>query len=471
MSNSAAAAAAPAPAAAPAAAAADDGYSRSYMNLSFPDENNSLDEVLDAFRMNDVFDIYWNKYNIEPPEPLNSKIIDLLICNFDDELISSGATNEIQDIIISNRDTSQRPVCYLAVIDNCIEIENKKRCLDFFLRYLNTAPENGFVFQARYESMDAMELNEAKKIASTITQQRLRQRRRIDELSLWGETFSNEGTFECIFNAVLDGGNVKRFDVQADSILDLFRGGCIGRSNFASNTTLETLELKLYDDDDIMNVTQHQEGMEQLANALRRNQGLKNLHLSWGIITNTRRRFLLESLRDNTTLLKLSTIEDCPDPSKFGRHFKHMMTRKIQSSIEIQSSIDRHMKLNRFWNRLQRFPYRDFSRGSNSDNDSDDDEEEDYSGGGVEQRNAAQRQRKERKPISLKIYPDILEVLAKKPLLLYKFLRGGEKGIVVDHTQLFDRTKLLQQRRRGKRQRRSDRIIKKRRIVGPGNAY
>ena len=462
MSNSAAAAA-------PAAAAADDGYSRSYMNLSFPDENNSLDEVLDAFRMNDVFDIYWNKYNIEPPEPLDSKIIDLLICKFDDELISSGATNEIQDIIISNRDTSHRPVCYLIVIDDCIERENKKQCLDFFLRYLNTRPEHGFRFQARYESRDAMELNDANKI-----QRCLRRRRRIDELSLWGDLFKNVGTFECIFNAVLDGGNVKEFDVQAESILDLCRGGCIERSNFASNTTLETLELRLFDeDDDIMNVTQYQEGMEQLANALRRNQGLKNLHLSWGIITNTRRRFLLESLRDNTTLLKLSTIEDCPDPSKFGRHFKHMMTRKIQSSIEIQSSIDRHMKLNRFWNRLQRFPYRNSSRGSNSDNDSDDDEEEDYSGGGVEQRNAAaqRRQRKERKPISLRIYPDILEVLAKKPLLLYKFLRGGEEGVVVDHTQLFDRTKLLQQRRRGKRQRRSDRIIKKRRIVGPGNAY
>ncbi|OEU20186.1 hypothetical protein FRACYDRAFT_236255 [Fragilariopsis cylindrus CCMP1102] len=420
--------------------------------------------------MNNIFDI--DRPWIDRPETIDteySRWIDVLECNFDDELISSGATNEIQDIIISNRDTSHRPVCYLIVIDDCIERENKKQCLDFFLRYLNTRPEHGFRFQARYESRDAMELNDANKIQRCLR----RRRRRIDELSLWGDLFKNVGTFECIFNAVLDGGNVKEFDVQAESILDLCRGGCIGRSNFASNTTLETLELRLFDeDDDIMNVTQYQEGMEQLANALRRNQGLKNLHLSWGIITNTRRRFLLESLRDNTTLLKLSTIEDCPDPSKFGRHFKHMMTRKIQSSIEIQSSIDRHMNLNRFWNRLQRFPYRDFSRGSSSDNDSDDDEEEDYSGGGVEQRNAAQqRQRKERKPISLKIYPDILEVLAKKPLLLYKFLRGGEKGIVVDHTQLFDRTKMLLQQRRGKRQRRSDRIIKKRRIVGPGNAY
>ena len=465
MSNSVAAAAA----AAAAVAAAADEYSRSYMDLSFPDEDNSLDEVLNAFRMNNIFDI-------DRPETIDteySRWIDVLECNFDDELISSGATNEIQDIIISNRDTSHRPVCYLIVINDCIERENKKQCLDFFLRYLNTRPEHGFRFQARYESRDAMELNDANKIQRCLR----RRRRRIDELSLWGDLFKNVGTFECIFNAVLDGGNVKEFDVQAESILDLCRGGCIERSNFASNTTLETLELRLFDeDDDIMNVTQYQEGMEQLANALRRNQGLKNLHLSWGIITNTRRRFLLESLRDNTTLLKLSTIEDCPDPSKFGRHFKHMMTRKIQSSIEIQSSIDRHMKLNRFWNRLQRFPYRDFSRGSNSDNDSDDDEEEEgYGGGGVEQRNAAaqrqQRQRKERKPISLRIYPDILEVLAKKPLLLYKFLRGGEKGIVVDHTQLFDRTKMLLQQRRGKRQRRSDRIIKKRRIVGPGNAY
>ena len=72
----------------------------------------------------------------------------------------------------------------------------------------------------------------------------------------------------------------------------------------------------------------------------------------------------------------------------------------------------------------------------------------------------------------LKIYPDILEVLAKKPLLLYKFLRGGEEVAVVDHTQLFDRTKMQQQQqRRRKGQRRSDRIIKKRRIVAPGNAY
>mmetsp|Transcript_24475 Transcript_24475/g.27342 ORF Transcript_24475/g.27342 Transcript_24475/m.27342 type:complete len:88 (-) Transcript_24475:207-470(-) len=35
------------------------------------------------------------------------------------------------------------------------------------------------------------------------------------------------------------------------------------------------------------------------------------------------------------------------------------------------------------------------------------------------------------RPISIGIYPDVLEVLTKKPVLLYKFLREE------DHTQLF----------------------------------
>ena len=130
--------------------------------------------------------------------------------------------------------------------------------------------------------------------------------------------------------------------MKADSFLDLTRGGCIGSSNFANNTTLEVLELMLFYEDVVYTMY---EGMEQLANALRRNQGLQKLLISWGLITDAGHRFVLESLRDNTTLLKLSTIEECPDQYYLGPSRNYVETMKIQSPI------DGHMKLNRFWDR------------------------------------------------------------------------------------------------------------------------
>ena len=116
--------------------------------------------------------------------------------------------------------------------------------------------------------------------------------------------------------------------------------------------------------------------------------------------------------------MKLSSIEnleDGPDPSKFGpRGINYVETMKIQSSI------DRHMKLNRFWNRLQRFSYRNVNSESDSDNDNDndsddDDEEEYYGGSSVEQRNAvAQRRQRQRKEWRKFLFLVLVYIKAKK---------------------------------------------------------
>ena len=101
----------------------------------------------------------------------------------------------------------------------------------------------------------------------------------------------------------------------------------------------------------------------------------------------------------------------------------------------LQSEIDHHMKLNKFWTRIQKFPFMD-----------------------TKTKGVTKTMRKRINTISVQIYPDVIEVLAKKPLLLYTFLRND-----IDHTLLFGDV--------GKppRRRRSARVRKKRRLIGPSS--
>lgn len=172
------------------------------------------------------------------------------------------------------------------------------------------------------------------------------------------------------------------------------------------------------------------EGIEQLATALKTNQGLEELSFTRGIMSNFGRNELLKSLRDNSSLLSLDTavqpgIVDDDDIS-----CDELL--RLEGGIEgqeLQSKIEKHMKLNRFW-----------------------------------------KQEDEQHLVTLDpntLYPDVLEVLAKKPLLLYKFLR--EK----DHTQLFGsfNNTICSLSRHSNQRRRSERLFKKRRLTAPGNSY
>mmetsp|Transcript_32960 Transcript_32960/g.33377 ORF Transcript_32960/g.33377 Transcript_32960/m.33377 type:complete len:87 (-) Transcript_32960:73-333(-) len=70
-------------------------------------------------------------------------------------------------------------------------------------------------------------------------------------------------------------------------------------------------------------------------------------------------------------------------------------------------------------------------------------------------------------PFSNKIYPDVSEIVAKKPLLFYQFLRER------DHRQLvgsFSNRSSSSSHQHSNR-RRSNRLLKKRRLAAPGNSY
>mmetsp|Transcript_32957 Transcript_32957/g.33372 ORF Transcript_32957/g.33372 Transcript_32957/m.33372 type:complete len:121 (+) Transcript_32957:348-710(+) len=94
---------------------------------------------------------------------------------------------------------------------------------------------------------------------------------------------------------------------------------------------------------------------------------------------------------------------------------------------ELQTKINKHMKLNKFWKNFE------------------------------EQRST--------RSIPSKMYPDVLEVMAKKPLLLYKFLRER------DHSPLFGSYYKIRSSTHHSNRRRSERVLKKRRLTAPGNAY
>ena len=208
--------------------------------------------------------------------------------------------------------------------------------------------------------------------------------------------------------------------------------GCIGRSNLATNTTLKRLSFQNladesdFDDDDFEKVTIVDDAVCELASALRQNTGLQNIDLDCRMLTNVGRRALLESLRDNCTLTDLTTVGKEDD-------LDHVIIHMDGVSYDLQSGMDDHVKLNRFWTRIQNFPYMD-----------------------TKTKGVAKKMPKKVNTISVPIYPDVLEVLAKKPLLLYQFLRND-----VDHAQVFGDGGTPPRRRR------SVRVRKKRRLVGP----
>ena len=159
-------------------------------------------------------------------------------------------------------------------------------------------------------------------------------------------------------------------------------------------------------------VDMYDKEMEQLGTILKVNRGLRVICLSSAIISNTGRQHLLESLRDNTTLLKLQTRRP---PYKVGIHLaageeEDELVR--HETISIQSQIDHHMVLNKKWKRCS-------DNNNKSNNSIDDDNEETKAS---EQEDC----------IPLNVYPHLLENFAKKPLLLYLFLQKKQPRIFTD---------------------------------------
>jgi len=416
----------------------DDGWT----NYNFPEEN-TIQDVIDGLEDEDNW-------------------IDILTCDFNDENFST--TQRLREAIMSRRDTN---VCEIEIFSSCVNKENREQILDFFLRYLDDNdlhPNPTYCFD--YQTICPWTLAQAQKSASVIASLRSD----ITGLSLKGDLFDEEGTFECIFGAVLDGGVIKRFSAMAAKTITDLKRGCIGRSNLANNTTLEVLDLDLFDPSAGHKID---ETMEHLANALKSNRRLDTISIAGAMMTNVGRRLLMESLRDNATIVQLRTRDfDVINPNdEEGIQDIQMESRVEREDGQLlQSQIDRHTKLNRFWKRyasrkcngraqLNQF-WNSYAIGNHNDCGSDGDHKEEC----VEEYDSEEEERLNSIPertLSLDIYPDVLEVLAKKPLLLFMFLRE-------EHPQLFrsfDRRPVPQQRRR------SERILKKRRITAPGSVF
>jgi hypothetical protein len=227
--------------------------------------------------------------------------------------------------------------------------------------------------------------------------------------------FSEEGTFECIFNAVLDGG-VDHLSFHFRSSSDnVVKRVCLASNlnKLVTNTTLKELHINTCTYRTTEAGVTDDEKMTKLANVLKVNMGLETIKIPHVLMTNTGRSYLLDSLRDNTTLSTLDTIVINYDLTKTDKKEK-------EKRNFLQSQIDHHMMLNRIWKRCNK----------NNENNNN------------------------RTTISIDIYPDLLEKLAKKPLLLFLFLQK-------DHPKIFTSSYERSQKRR---RRRSMRVMKKRRI-------
>ena len=351
--------------------------------------------------------------------------IDCLICTFKEDENWDGTKN-LRRTLLRHQDKIGRFVFYNNYNENK---DTRKKCLKFFLKCLTKYSEtpdmiNGSIeYNTPYSS--SMTLEEAQRLASTIGLFDSEHSKHV-ALVLSGDMILFErGTFACIFNSIVDNGTLEDFRVcTIRSIVDL-EHGCIGRSNLATNTTLKRLSFENFGDgdddqffdDEFGKVTVVDDAVRELASALRRNTGLESIDLDSRMLTNVGRQALLDSLRDNCTLTELSTNSG-------------EVVQNDTVSLRLQSEIDDHMKLNKFWSRIQNFPYMD-----------------------TKTKGVTIKYRKKRNMISVQVYPDVIEVLATKPLLLYTFLRND-----IDHTPLFG----------GKppRRRRSARVRKKRRLVG-----
>ena len=146
------------------------------------------------------------------------------------------------------------------------------------------------------------------------------------------------------------------------------------------------------------------------------------------LTSNGGRKELLKSLCDNISLMALDTMA-VPVLNNDDDLSSDELLR-LEGGIEgreLQTKINKHMKLNKFWKNLEKY--------------------------------------RSTRPIPIEMYPDVVKVVAKKPLLLYNFLRER------DHTPLFGSFYKIRSSTHHSNRRRSACVLKKRRFTAPGNSY
>ena len=347
----------------------------------------------------------------------NEAHISCLNCSFsnDDFNTSEG----LREAILNNKTSGT--VFRLQIGNFCSDRDTHKRCFDFYLRCLE-GPENK-TRKFCYSIIGfPLTLADAKRCAVAIASNA-----NIDLLSLKNDldfrdsAFNEEGTLECIFDAVLDGG-IQVFKLSTASYKHIIKRLCneTSASKLATNTTLKMLLCTFiqFHAPTYRATDESNEGIKQLANILKVNKGLKGIFIPFPLITNIGRKHLLGSLSDNTTLVMLNTRESSTFVFEEENQVEEDETERDES-ISLQSQIDRHMMLNNIWEKYENI--------ENSKNGTS---------------------------ISLDIYPDLLEKLAGKPLLLFLFMQRN-------HPRIFTSFSTDQSRKR--RCRRSMRIMKKKR--------
>lgn len=297
----------------------------------------------------------------------DEKPISSLTFKFEDDVFYKS--KELQEAILANKPTGK--VECLKIRNFCSDMETHNECFDFYLKCLEGPSNATKIFF--YCSFFPLTLPDAKKFAGAISSNG-----NITALSLMGGRqgfFREEGTFECVFDAILNQGAVKGLQLTLLSFNEIVTRAST-RSCLATNTTLKELELNIIQPDASK---VDDEGMAELSKVLRCNKGLETIDVCMQMMTNAGRRSLLESLRDNITLriLKTTRLPLLIDPQE-----KEDPEERTERLV-LQSKIDKHME----WNKL-------YQRCKNSN-----------------------------RIISQSAYPRLLSELGNKPLALYLFLK------------------------------------------------
>ena len=222
------------------------------------------------------------------------------------------------------------------------------------------------------------------------------------------DTFDERGSFECIFNAVLDRG-ITDFTVIFRSTT-LAESRAIDMTNLANNNTLKSLDLS--NSFSTCYTTEFNARFAtQLVNILKINQSLEKLVIPPGMIKIKGRQNLLNSLKEenNSTLLELNTyyrIDDCDS---------------------IQLKINTEMKWNRIWKRYNTnygLPAMVLSEKKKTTASLENEPLHKNKKKKEEKEEHEHEHEHGKKNISLVIYPILLEVLQNRPTHLYQFLQN-----------------------------------------------
>lgn len=278
-------------------------------------------------------------------------------------------SRDLQEAILANKPTGK--VECLKIRNQCLDMETNNKCFDFYLKCLEGPSNETKIFF--YSSFFPLKLSDANNFAGAISSNG-----NITALSLMGGRqgfFREEGTFECVFDAILNQGAVRGLQLTLLSFNEIVKRAST-QSDLATNTTLKELVLNIIQPDASK---VDDEGMAELSKVLRRNRGLETIDICMQMMTNVGRRSLLESLRDNVTLRILKTTR-----RTFLINPQEKEDPKVRKErLVLQSKIDRHMELNKLY----------------------------------------QRCTNTKRSIALSAYPRLLSKLGSKPLALYLFLK------------------------------------------------